>query len=683
MFGSMKNVFYFLLFLLGCTIFGSCESDAIGPNSEEPSSLMSIRAAIAPSSRTLLGGERNMDVLWSAGDRIGVWGDASDENHCYTIDDACAGTSSADFTGPAFESTDYFALYPYQKQAVVDRTGRVTMSLPSTQLFGGSGSFAPNTSPMVARSTGSGMWYFQLVCGVVRLQLTGTASVRSICLETLGGEPLCGEMALVLDAASDDWQMQMSGNESSLLLDCSTDGVKLSQDEATVFCMVVPPGSYAGWRFTITDTEGGKMIRETSQKEILLEANHVKTYNPFAYEAEAPTAEPLDVLQTANCYVVSHAGTFDFDATTMGNGEPTPAVTEYASTYGSAAGIDARRLEPVTAELLWQTAPGMITDVHLADGGRLSFTTSDPFVEGNAVVAVRDAAGKILWSWHLWLTAADLDATVQRYALSDSSLSMPDVEMMDRNLGALSATYDGTDNTRSYGMFYQWGRKDPFVPFRTSDQHLATYDAQGMELAFGTSAETSLTEDAGWHIVDGGKIGTAATVEASICYPMNFITETNTGRACYNWLYVAAGALQPDDLWGCADPLFDGSDTGSKSIYDPCPPGYRVPHRFVWAVLAPSADSPLSDWYAESTVTSLYNGFVFHVGDMTCYYPATGFILGTTGCCSYFGNGWTVWSNSAYASDNYKAGVFVKSLNSQLLGSQKRSYGAQVRCMKE
>ena len=68
---------------------------------------------------------------------------------------------------------------------------------------------------------------------------------------------------------------------------------------------------------------------------------------------------------------------------------------------------------------------------------------------------------------------------------------------------------------------------------------------------------------------------------------------------------------------------------------------------------------------------------------MTCYYPATGCIAGTTGRSSYFGSGWMVWSNSADASDNYTAGVFVKSLNSQLLGSQKRSYGAQVRCMKE
>ncbi len=676
-----------LKFLCGFVLLAvSCASDPLlwgGGADGGPSEQVRVRAAIDPSTRTVLGGERGTAVFWSAGDRIGVWGDASEQNRCFVIDDRSAGTPSADFTGEKFSSTTYYACYPYQETAVADGSGSVTLTLPSVQSFGGSGTFSAETSPMVARSSTLELLPFRSVCGVVRLQLTGTASIRSIRMETLGGEALCGEVRLSYDASGDTWTLQRLGTESSLTLDCPDEGVALSPDTPTQFCLVVPPGEYAGWRFTIADTSGGTMVRETSRKTVTLEANHIKTYNAFEYAADTPEVEALDAMGTANCYVVPHAGTFGFDATTMGNGRPTPAVAGYVPAYGSAQGIEPRPLEPVSAGLLWQTAPGLVTDVKLGADGRLSFVAAEPFEEGNAVVAVYDAAGNILWSWHLWLTAADLDASVQRYALSESSLPMPDAEMMDRNLGALSATYGGADNARCYGMFYQWGRKDPFVPFRDADHHLATYDAKGMELAFGTSAETSLTEDAGWHIVDGGKIGTAATIEASIRYPMNFITESNTGRACSNWLHVAAGALQPDDLWGCADPLFDGSDTGTKSIYDPCPPGYRVPHRFVWAVLAPSADSPLSKWYAESTVTSLYDGFVFHVGDMTCYYPATGFILGATGRSSYFGSGWMVWSNSAYASDNYKAGVFVKSLNSQLLGSQKRSYGAQVRCMKE
>ena len=54
---------------------------------------------------------------------------------------------------------------------------------------------------------------------------------------------------------------------------------------------------------------------------------------------------------------------------------------------------------------------------------------------------------------------------------------------MDRNLGALAAAWQGSDNVSSYGMFYQWGRKDPFVPFRSSQERMAVYDAAGAELA--------------------------------------------------------------------------------------------------------------------------------------------------------------------------------------------------------
>lgn len=93
-----------------------------------------------------------------------------------------------------------------------------------------------------------------------------------------------------------------------------------------------------------------------------------------------------------------------------------PAYTA-GSTCGKADGIVPEALRPVTAKLLWQTAPNLIGEVSLGEEGRIRFTTADPFVEGNAVVAACDADGAILWSWHLWLTSADLEGSLHRYAL--------------------------------------------------------------------------------------------------------------------------------------------------------------------------------------------------------------------------------------------------------------------------
>ena len=291
----------------------------------------------------------------------------------------------------------------------------------------------------------------------------------------------------------------------------------------------------------------------------------------------------------------------------------------------------------MTAKLLWQTAPTLIGEVSLGEEGRIRFTTADPFVEGNAVVAACDADGAILWSWHLWLTSADLEGSLHRYALPYEGLGAAAV--MDRNLGALAAAWLGADNASSYGMFYQWGRKDPFVPFRSSQERMAVYDAAGAEIPESTGAS----------------------------YP--------------NWYYVAAGDRLKDDLWGCTDAL---SDVGAKSIYDPCPPGYRVSHRFVWTAFAPTADAPFSQWYKQGTSVSAKDGLVFTVEGQEIYYPAAGMLFGTTGAARFTKSGWYVWSASPYAPDSPKAGAFVlETIQKKLLGSAARSCGAQVRCMRE
>lgn len=425
------------------------------------------------------------------------------------------------------------------------------------------------------------------------------------------------------------------------------------------------------------------MVRETSQAEVVLAANHIKTYNPIAYAATEPAPVALDASATANCYVVARAGRYEFDATTMGNGAVTPPDAAYTagSTCGKADGIVPEALRPVTAKLLWQTAPNLIGEVSLGEEGRIRFTTADPFVEGNAVVAACDADGAILWSWHLWLTSADLEGSLHRYALPYEGLGAAAV--MDRNLGALAAAWLGADNVSSYGMFYQWGRKDPFVPFRSSQERMAVYDAAGAELADDSAASAAFDTAPGWHLADGERLGAAATMEAAVRYPMNFITEIpeSTGASYPNWYYVAAGDRLKDDLWGCTDAL---SDVGAKSIYDPCPPGYRVSHRFVWTAFAPTADAPFSQWYKQGTSVSANDGLVFTVANQEIYYPAAGMLLGTTGAARFTKNGWYVWSASPYAPDSPKAGAFVLESNQRkLLGSADRSCGAQIRCMRE
>ena len=64
------------------------------------------------------------------------------------------------------------------------------------------------------------------------------------------------------------------------------------------------------------------------------------------------------------------------------------------------------------------------------EDGYIAFKTADTFKEGNAVIAAKDADGKILWSWHIWLTDQPEEHVYNNNAGT----------MMDRNLGATSAT---------------------------------------------------------------------------------------------------------------------------------------------------------------------------------------------------------------------------------------------------
>ena len=62
------------------------------------------------------------------------------------------------------------------------------------------------------------------------------------------------------------------------------------------------------------------------------------------------------------------------------------------------------------------------------------------------------AGSTILWSWHIWV-------------VDDNSFLLNPVDngwsggiFMDRNLGA----FNSSSTSDSYGLYYQWGRKDPF-----------------------------------------------------------------------------------------------------------------------------------------------------------------------------------------------------------------------------
>lgn len=282
----------------------------------------------------------------------------------------------------------------------------------------------------------------------------------------------------------------------------------------------------------------------------------------------------------SNCYVVSEAGTYMFNAGVRGNNAATTGITPTS-------------LSPVSAELLWQDyyADGMgVANEVKYENGYIYFTTGETFHPGNALIAAKDANGEILWSWHIWCVA-DLQAhPYNSYTTGEEAF-----QVLDRNLGAVS-NEAGSDY--ALGMYYQWGRKDPFPPAAGNGDGQRRNDSS---LAFGCSTPDDYTQPgytAYMYDAAGTVINSAATmkwswelggkqVEDGIRNPMRFFWQVTYTLA--DWL-----ATPDDNLWGnpYANPkqyVLDGykspmisTGSGVKTIYDPCPVGYKVAPGRIW-----------------------------------------------------------------------------------------------------
>lgn len=240
---------------------------------------------------------------------------------------------------------------------------------------------------------------------------------------------------------------------------------------------------------------------------------------------------------SANCYIVPCGSTAVFSAAYKGN-STTEAIGEVSS-----------------ARLVWQEAPALLTELYyVAETKQVVLTTSE--TAGNALVAVEDADGNILWSWHIWV--ADYDPEASLWTTPDSIEGQ--WSFMDRNLGASSA--DPTD-VGSRGLLYQWGRKDPFTS-------AVAYTEQDADYNYITDGERTVYDFEG-NAISSKPYETAegrGSFEKSVLHPDIFykiISEDGVEvYASRDWKDVS-----DDDSWGGV--------SFSKTINDPCPPGYKVP----------------------------------------------------------------------------------------------------------
>ena len=172
--------------------------------------------------------------------------------------------------------------------------------------------------------------------------------------------------------------------------------------------------------------EGGNTDMDMEIKEVIDMSEDEKTYGG------------------GNCYVIPKAteeGTrFSFDATKEGRTDD--PVGTVVKTGKSASG----------AKLVAEDTEGLITDITYENGDII--VTPEVNKTGNAIVAVTDEDGTILWSWHLWV-------------VEDNSFMTDEITkgtIMDRNLGS-SGKATPENKPQNTGLYYQYGRHNPQLVF--------------------------------------------------------------------------------------------------------------------------------------------------------------------------------------------------------------------------
>ena len=325
-----------------------------------------------------------------------------------------------------------------------------------------------------------------------------------------------------------------------------------------------------------------------------------------------------DMMDASNCFIISQSGTYAFK----------PVKGNSSESVGNVKSV----------EVLWESFGTSVTpkvgdlveSVSYVDGS-IIFETSGTFREGNAVIAAKDASGKILWSWHIWLT----DEPGKCVYANNAGI------MMDRNLGATSAT---PGEAGALGLLYQWGRKDPFLGSSSISSDVEAKSTISWPSPVSSSSSRG-------------------TIVYAVEHPTTFITRNDNSN--YDWYYTGSSSTD-NTRW-----------QSEKTIYDPCPAGWRVPDgdsNGVWGKAGFDFQS-----YDSSNEGMLFGS---GISSPATWYPASGDRNGNDGSLDGVGDDGSNWSVTPYG--YYVCGLHFSSYGHVYYKSYSyRAYGLSVRCLQE
>ena len=646
----------------------------------------------------------SIPVVWVNGDAVKLYSENNAEGAEYTFEGTDA--SSAVFTGEPVEGETRYAVYPATRAKEM-KDGKIGVSfadLQNRQLFH---STLKNNSnnlkymPMWAKETkaGCGEFVFQNLCGAVAFRFNDYQELRGMKITNvtltsktmnISGwgyvDPATGELTLHGSDESDRY-ISVSNDKSTGPYDiANTSNKSISDAGKTGFIMALPAGTYPAGDLTVTITDNfGRVFEQVVSSDLVIGPGEMRTF---------PTLSFTFCYGKSNCIVVKKGETISFDAAPyytfskslsvdslkpvmmvkVENGEDVGEGEEAVEAVD--AGDAGETLVPfceegTTLERVWgirnnyakPTVASVLPDENFTKEGNTITITGGTNV-GNALLALKASDGTILWSWHIWVVEDGNAPTDQTYTACEGKPTF-----MDRNLGATTNEYG---NRYAVGLYYQYGRKDPFV-IRTDKVTIKSsgdYYTADLEI---TDVEVRSSDN--------------SNMSWTIKNPNKRIVHTNTAsgnppKGFNNWLEPIA---EIENNWGSPGKVTsvaecNASKGGYKTIYDPCPAGYRVPDYYYFTGLT-----------AENGVAESGIGVKFTVADgVEAVYPFPGTLsVGTYNSvvgkgAFYYNYRGFYWTTAL--TDNAAIG-FLYSYNTfhtSSLGSRTcvRPAAANIRCMK-
>jgi hypothetical protein len=307
-----------------------------------------------------------------------------------------------------------------------------------------------------------------------------------------------------------------------------------------------------------------------------------------------------------------------------------------------------------TAKIIWQDQQNLVTKVVRSDDEIAAWLTAG--VCGNALIGAY-YEDVLVWTYHLWVIN-DTPAVAYEYTNADGAK----FSFIDRNLGATAATSEGSATC----LYYYWGNMHPYAGAAT-----AVYDIEGNAVEYATEETATICSENSLDDI----------YDYAFTRPLTFFASNSNKTGNYEWLFIhkdAAKWEEKADLWGGV--------SGNKSVYDPCPEGYKVPS-FAALDAFKTANTTQEKQFNGETANKNFIGWKFSNEGGSTFLPAAGDFNNAVKYEAYYNGENTFPTAYIWAADmqvaNYRATCFKGTPTSAAPAGQPMGYALNVRCVKE